>query len=266
MKSNRATLTMCFAITVALGRVQPLLAAPAASQSDSPATTRPAQEVDLGDKVAIKLVEVPTGKFTMGSPKDEKDRSENEPQKQVTMAKPFWIGIHEVTQEQYKAVMANNPAHSKGVNKPVEGVSWDDANEFCRKASARTTKKFRLPTEAEWEYACRAGSKTRYYFGDDEKQFGDYAWFNGNSKGVSHSVGEKKPNAWGLYDTLGNVAEWCQDSYLGPLPKGAKEIKPGSLRVDRGGFFDFAPCRCATRQWCVPIGRNPYIGFRVVME
>ncbi len=156
--------------------IQPTKAAPA---SQSEATAQPALktlELDLGDKVTMKFFQIPAGRFMMGSPGDEKDRSENKVLHEVTIAKPFWMGVFEVTQEQYKAVVGSNPIQVKGALRPVEGVSWFDAGAFCKRASAKTRREFRLPTEAEWEYACRAGTKTRYCFFDDEKQLGDYAW------------------------------------------------------------------------------------------
>ena len=124
-----------------------------------------------------------------------------------------------------------------------------------------------MPTEAEWKYACRAGTKTRYCFGNDEKQLDEYAWHDGNSEGTTHPVGPKKPNAWGLYAMHGNATEWCEDSYPGPTGRNQRLAPQGTLRVDRGGFWDYTPlgCRSATALWCVPGGRNPYIGFRVVV-
>jgi len=170
------------------------------TQSDREVSAQSAKtlEFDLGDKVTIKFVPIPEGKFLMGSLNDEKDRQDNEgPQRQLTVLKPFFMAVYPVTQEQYKVVMGKNPSTLKGAGKPVETVSWDDAVAFCKRASAKTGKTFRLPTEAEWEYSCRAGTETRYFFGDDEKDLGDYAWFRGNSNGTTHPVGEKKPNAWG---------------------------------------------------------------------
>ena len=241
-----------------------------ASQFETNATVKPALkalELALGNRVTMKFVQIPAGRFMMGSPKDEKGHSENELWHEMMSAQPFWMGVFEVTQEQYQAVMGNNPSQIKGADRPVERVSWYDAGVFCRRASEKTRRAFRLPTEAEWEYACRAGSKTRYCFGDDEKQLGDYAWYKGNSEGTTHPVGQKKPNAWGLYDMHGNVAEWCEDSYFGPMGRNTRPATFGALRVDRGGFWDItaSDCRSATRLWCVPHGRNFYIGFRVVV-
>ena len=172
--------------------------APPASQSDSKAAAQPALkalELKLDDQVTMKFVQIPAGIFLMGSPKDEEGRSENEVLHEVTIGKPFWMGVFEVTQEQYRAVMGNNPSQIKGAGQPVEGVNWFDAVAFCKRASAITRRDFRLPTEAEWEYACRAGTQTRYSFGNDEKQLGDHAWYDGNSEATHHPVGQKKPNA-----------------------------------------------------------------------
>ena len=168
----------------------------------------------LTDQVSMKFMRIPAGKFMMGSPDGEKDRQPNEgPQHEVAISKPFYMGIYHVTQEQYEAVMGKNPSNFKGQQNPVETVSWDEAVEFCKKASEKAGKKVRLPTEAEWEYACRAGSKTRFCFGDDDDKLGDFAWYAANSGNTTHPVGQKKPNAWGLYDLHGNVWQWCADRY-----------------------------------------------------
>jgi len=150
------------------------------------------------------------------------------------------MGVTEVTQEQYQAVMGTNPSWYKGATNPVDGVSWNDATEFCKKLSEKTHQTVRLPTAAEWEYACRAGTQTAYSFGDDPSALGDYAWNYGNrgSGGRIHPVGQKKPNAWGLYDMHGNVWEWCED-WFGEDPKGPvtdpSGPATGTLRVQRGG-------------------------------
>ena len=180
----------------------------------------------------------------------------------------------EVTQEQYQKVMGTNPSQFKGPQNPVEKVSWADAVEFCGKLSAMPAEKtaghvYRLPTEAEWEYACRSGTTTAYGFGDDASRLGDYGWFDGNSDSSTHPVGEKKPNAWGLYDMHGNVWEWCQDWY-GDYPSGSTTDptgpSSGSFRVDRGGSWCSSAgyCRSAYRYRNAPESRGNFLGFRVL--
>jgi len=209
----------------------------------------------------------------MGSPDSEQGRKADEgPQHEVTITKPFYMGLTEVTQAQYEAVIGKNPSELKGPTNPVENVSWEDADEFCRKLSEKTRRTVRLPTEAEREYACRAGTKTRFSFGDSDGDLGDYAWVAGNSGGKAHLVGQKKPNAWGLYDMHGNVTEWCADwngSYSsGPStdPQGAGS---GRFRVARGGSWyldDPGNFRCADRNRnLAPTYRNSHLGFRCAM-
>ena len=228
----------------------------------------PAQ-LKLGDpitnSIGMVLVPIPTGEFQMGSQSEFR---------QVKITKPFHLGVFEVTQSQYKKVMGKNPSQIKGANNPVEMVSWDDAIEFCRKLSAVSEEKvagraYRLPTEAEWEYACRAGTKTAYSFGDDGSQLGAYAWYGDNSDGKTHPVGQKKPNPWGLYDTHGNVVEWCQDYWQRNLPRGqmTDPVGPatGSSRVYRGGCWvsGAAFCRAARRSSSAPSSRPSSYGFRL---
>jgi formylglycine-generating enzyme required for sulfatase activity len=149
------------------------------------------------------MVILPAGSFMMGSDEDDTEK----PKHQVAL-KQFAISKYPVTQEQYQAVMGNNPSRFKDNPKnPVEQVNWHDAQAFCQKLNQKTLKKYRLPSEAEWEYACRAGTQTGYYFGDDEKQLGEYAWYQDNSGSKTHPIGQKKPNNWGLYDMSGNVWE-----------------------------------------------------------
>ena len=171
----------------------------------------------------------------------------------------FSIGVHEVTQQQYESVMGDNPSSIKGANSPVETVSWHDAVAFCAKLSSLPAevaagREYRLPTEAEWEYACRAGTTTAYSFGDDAQDLGNYAWFSANSEST-HAVGEKLPNGWGLYDMYGNVWEWCSDA-------------EGSDRVIRGGSWDFvaAFCRSAFRLRSDRASRSNYVGFRLALS
>jgi len=228
--------------------------------------------LDLGGGVTMKCILVPAGKFMMGSAKSETDRHSDEgPQHEVTITKPFYMAATEVTQEQYQRIMGTNPSHFKGAKNPVECVSWDDAAEFCRRLSERTGKTVRLPTEAEWEYACRAGSTTRYCFGDADEGLGEYAWHSANSGTTTHPVGHKKSNAWGLYDMHGNVWEWCADWY-GDYPKGAvtdpQGPASGAFRVLRGGSWDGSldGCRSASRFDTAPGYRFYFYGFRVVVS
>ena len=177
--------------------------------------------VEFDHGVTMKLVLIPAGNFLMGSPETETDRRDYEgPQREVTISQPFYMGIYEVTQAQWRAVMGTEPWHGRvwvqsGADIAANHISWDDASKFCELLSEKTSKKVALPSEAQWEYACRAGSKTAYCFGDDAAKLGDYAWYYENAynkdEKYAHSVGRKQPNAWGLYDMHGNVLEWCRD-------------------------------------------------------
>lgn len=223
------------------------------------------------EQVLFRLI--PAGSFMMGSPLLETDREIDEgPQHQVTISKQFYIGVYEVTQAQWLAVMGDNPSSFVASGNPVENVSWNDCQAFITKLNAMDIGLFRLPTEAEWEYACRANSSTRYYFGDDllYNDIGDYAWNKDNSLSTTHPVGQKGANAWGLYDMHGNVWEYCSDWY-GDY-EDAAQIDPtgpstGSYRVSRGGSWYYNPryCRAASRSNSTPIDYEDYIGFRIVM-
>ncbi len=223
----------------------------------------------ITNSIGMKLKLLPAGQFVMGSDQREADKRTH----QVTLTKPFYVGIHEVTQEQYEKVMGTNPSGFKGPQNPVEQVSWEDAVEFCRKLSELPEEKaagrvYRLPTEAQWEYACRAGTTTEYSFGNDAESLGEYSWFFANSGGKTHAVGQKLPNAWGLYDMHGNVFEWCMDRY-GDYPRGSVTdpvgASSGSNRVCRGGSWIYAAegCRSAIRKRDYPSDRNDDYGFRV---
>ena len=201
--------------------------------------------ITIKNSISMKLRLIPPGEFMMGSPESEAGRDDDETQDQVRITKPFYLSATEVTQSQYQQVMGNNPSHRKGPNKPVDMVSWNDAMKFCRKLSVEEGVEYRLPTEAEWEYACRAGTTTAYSFGDNVSQLGKYAWYEDNSGNTTHAVGAKLPNAWGLHDMHGNVWEWCQDWY-GPYGRKRVLIDPtgpaqGIFRVLRGGSFSVQP-------------------------
>jgi formylglycine-generating enzyme required for sulfatase activity len=193
------------------------------------------------------------------------------PTHEVMISKPYYMGKFEVTQEQYQQVTGTNPSAFKGRDLPVEEVSWHDAQEFCKKASGRTGLTVRLPTEAEWEHACRAGAKTAFYTGDTEADLDRAAWYYENSNGTTHPAGRKVMNAWGLYDMHGNVWEWVQD-VDGPY-KGAAAVDPqgpeqGQFRVYRGGSWGIFPggCPSAHRNGGTPGAQDDDIGFRVVAD
>jgi len=222
----------------------------------------------LGGGVKMEFVRVRPGSFTMG---DKNGEANEKPVHEVTITRAFCLGKYEVTQEQWQAVMGSNPSRSKGAKNPVENVSWDECQSFLRKLNERQPgKRLRLPTEAEWEYACRAGSATRFSFGDDQASLGQHAWFLDNSGRTTHPVGEKKPNPWGLCDVHGNVSEWCGDWY-GSYTYGARTDPTGSIstgrRVLRGGSHGSLArdCRSACRSRLRPGDKFPTIGFRVAM-
>ena len=220
------------------------------------------------------MVVIPAGEFIMGGREinysEYKDREL--PLHRVKVSQ-FAMGKTPVTQAQWKAVMGNNPSNFQGAGCeqcPVESVSWDDVQEYISKLNALTGQRYRLPSEAEWEYACRAGSKGEWCFGDDESQLSDYAWYAKNSESKTHPVGQKRPNAFGLYDMHGNVWEWVQDSwnpnYLGaPTDGSAWTTGDGGQRVSRGGSWDdnAINARSAVRYGLVSTVRNDNLGFRL---
>ena len=228
----------------------------------------------LGTQIKMKLI--PAGTFVMGSPDDELGREGDEgPQHQVTITQPFYIGVYEVTQAQWAAVMGTYPSNFGYIPaNPVERVSWEDCQSFIAILNTKGIGKFRLPTEAEWEYACRAGSTTRLPWGDDPEysQLGQYAWYRDNSGEKTHPVGQKKSNSWGLYDMNGNVNEWCSDWYAASyeIDKVTDPNGPaiGSNRVHRGGSWNFNPeyYRSASRNCITPMFKSSHIGFRLVRE
>jgi formylglycine-generating enzyme required for sulfatase activity len=233
----------------------------------------------ITNSIGMTLVLIPAGGFLMGSPDSDEDaRADEKPPHGVRITRPFYLGATEVTQGQYRAVTGENPSHSQGSDDlPVDNVSWVDAQAFCARLNdleheRLSGMRYRLPTEAEWEYACRAGSATRFAFGNADASLGDYAWFSGNSNVRTHSVGQKGANAWGLFDMHGNVWEWCWDAYdeeyyvRSPAddPRGA-DSTGSAVRVIRGGCWRSLPrlCRAAGRDRDAPGGRGSDVGFRV---
>jgi len=228
--------------------------------------------IDLGDGAQLELVLIPAGRFDMGSAPPEEARENDEgPVRRVTISKPFYLGRFEVTQTQWKALMRRTRSDFKGADLPADTVRWAEAVEFCTRLSEREHETFRLPTEAEWEYACRAGSTTRYSFGDDASFLVQHAWFNTNSNHRTHPVGRKAANAFGLHDMHGNVWEWCSDwydNYLSDATVDPTGSPDGCSRVLRGGSWFCTPgsCRSANRGWNTPHIQDNDVGFRVVME
>ncbi|MEI8376184.1 MAG: SUMF1/EgtB/PvdO family nonheme iron enzyme [Planctomycetota bacterium] len=231
--------------------------------------------LDLGQGIKLEMVLIPAGKFMMGSPdSDTQAETYERPQHRVRITKPFYLGKYLVTQEQWEAVMRSNPSEFKGPRNPVENVTWDDCKQFLEKLNAKFANakgKFRLPSEAQWEYACRAGTTTRYFCGDDMSKFGQFGWYRDNSDGRTHPVGEKKPNPWGLYDMCGNVAEWCQDWCDNQFYARSPVDDPagpatGDFREFRGGSFcDPAEyCRSAFRDGKHPLFSYSGLGLRVL--
>lgn len=240
----------------------------------------------LANSIGMQFAKVSAGEFLMGSPESWGVAANDErPQHTVRVASPFYLGVTQVTQRQYAVVMGKNPSsfsktgggadHVKGMDTsdfPVEMISWHDTLEFCKTLSAKEHRKYRLPTEAEWEYACRAGTVTNWCHGDDQASLQHYAWYGGNANGTIHPVAKKKPNAWGLCDMHGNVAEWCSDWYGEDYYANSSTGNPtgpdaGSYRVNRGGSW-YSPallCRSAYRRGDRPSLRGNLLGFRVVV-
>lgn len=240
--------------------------------------TNPEQTQEITNSIGMEFRLIPSGTFMMGASPGANVPYYEKAIHQVEISKAFYMGMTEVTQAQWKAVMGKNPSRRKDDNLPVEKVSWADAVEFCSKLSEIEGEIYRLPTEAEWEYACRAGTETMYYWGNAAADAVDYAWFDDNSS-KPHQVGTKLPNAWGLYDISGNVFEWCSDWYeewgsdlygdyqsgLVTDPTGPSE---GYKRIVRGGSYVFGPqrLRSCARSCTKPADFTDYIGFRVVKE
>jgi formylglycine-generating enzyme required for sulfatase activity len=252
-------------ITVLLSAVLFLL--PACERSPGtgaakPTSASPPQNASLSTNalaISKEMARIPAGRFQMGD-KDESDAKLHE-----VAVNSFLMDKNLVTQDQYEKAMGENPSRWKGGNNPVEQVRWSDAVRFCNKRSELEGLKpcydlktwkcdfdadgYRLPTEAEWEYACRAGTSTAYFFGDDATKLGDYAWFDKNSGGRPRPVGQKQPNAWGLHDVCGNVWEWCNDFYAVDYYNESPPTDPrgpdaGQTKVVRGGAWRFSAQRC----------------------
>jgi formylglycine-generating enzyme required for sulfatase activity len=234
------------------------------------------------------MVFIPPGTFRMGSPTNELGRSQKEnPQTEVTISRGFWMGEYLVTQGEYQALMGSNPSYfiadngfSGDLTRPVDSVSWFEATDYCAALTQReraaeripNNTLYRLPTEAEWEYACRAWTSTRFGYGDDPgyTNLANYAWYYENSGGMTHPVGQKLPNAWGLFDMHGDLEEWCQDwygPYLGGTVVDPQGPPTGLLRVIRGGYWEdnASYCRSASRNLHEPDAKHFHLGFRVLL-
>ena len=223
--------------------------------------------VDLGKDVKLEMILIPAGKFVMGSPASEKGHRINETQHEVTITKPFYMGKYEVTQEQWFEIMGENPSREKGRMLPVTNVSWNDCQDFIKKLNDKTSGGYRLPTEAEWEYACRGETTTAYFFGNEITP--KDANFGGSNLGKAVPVASKKANAYGLHDMHGNIWEWCGNWY-GAYPEGKATdpigVEVGDKRVVRGGsFYDAeSDARSSNRYAVGSSTRNGYIGLRLV--
>jgi formylglycine-generating enzyme required for sulfatase activity len=232
------------------------------------------ETIMLPGNVPLEMVWCPAGTFMMGRYQGEQDSYSNEdPQHQVGFSSGFWIGKYEVTQAQWEAVTGSNPSYFPGDNRPVEQVSWNDAQSFITALNIVTDRTFRLPSEAEWEYACRAGTTTRFYWGEDPTYtfIGNDAWHLGNSGDQTHDVGGKLANAWGLEDMSGNVWEWCEDdwhdNYTGAPTDGRAWVDSsrGPDRANRGGGFSSiqSGCRSAIRVGNTATSKLYFFGFRL---
>jgi formylglycine-generating enzyme required for sulfatase activity len=207
-------------------------------------SSEPPKEFTNG--IGMRFVWIPPGTFEMGSPPKEEGRKQDEARHKVTLTRGFYMGVYPVTREQWKAVMGKDLNNFKSAkNLPVDWVSWDDCHEFLQKMGAKDGHAYRLPTEAEWEYACRAGSNGAYCYGDDPTRLYPYAWYSENSGLVhTHPVGQKKPNAWGIHDMHGNVLQWCADWY--------GEYSQGSVVDPKGPFSEPVPIAAFIRQLSSP--------------
>ncbi len=229
------------------------------------------QIVDLGDTVSLTIIKIPIGDFVMGG-KIKYSPSEQLPAHKVSFRQGFWLGKYPVTQAQYRAVTGSSPSKYGGDDLPVENLTWEEAQAFLDALNKRLyslEEKFRFPTEAEWEYACRAGNTGHYCFGDEEAMLKEYAWFDELVKDATYPIGTKKPNAWGLHDMHGNVGEWCadewHDNYEGAPQDGSAWQNGDGDRIVRGGHFTSSAesCRSANRDGREPYRRFEFVGLRI---
>ena len=254
---------------------QSTVSQPAVAQQpvvQTPVTNSDNISIPVKNGISIDMVRVEAGTFIMGATPEMKNPYHWEkPTHQVTLTNDYYIGKYEVTQALWQTVMDNNPSYFKGDNLPVENVSWDDCQEFISKLNRLTGKTFRLPTEAEWEYAARGGKKSRGYQYSGSNNISDVAWYGANSGNKTHAVGSKQANELGIYDMSGNVWEWCHDLYdkysssSQTNPTGATS---GSDRVGRGGMWIYAAgvCRSSYRDCDAPDNRDYYLGLRLVLS
>jgi formylglycine-generating enzyme required for sulfatase activity len=233
--------------------------------------------VQVTNSIGMKLALIPPGRFSMGSPPKEQWHRDDEVLHRVTLTNPFYMATTEVTQRQWKALMGADPSFCTGDDLPVETVTWEQAAEFCRKLSHKEGVKYRLPTEAEWEYSCRAGTATPFHTGEtistDQANYDGNHTYAGGRKGVfretTTGVGSFAPNAWGLHDMHGNVWEWCADWY-DDYPQGEVTDPTGPTKGDRrvfrgGCWINFpAVCRSANRAKVTPVSWHFHLGFRLV--
>ena len=249
-----------------------LIANTSSSMASGTSLTGNTITIPVKDGISIDMVRVEAGTFTMGAtPEMENPLDDEKPAHQVTLTNDYYIGKYEVTQALWKAVMGNNPSYSKGNNLPVERVSWDNCQKFISKLNRITGKTFRLPTEAEWEYAARGGNKSRGYQYSGSSNLSDVAWYEDNSGNKTHNVGSKQANELGIYDMSGNVHEWCQDWY--DKYSNSSKINPtgansGSYRVSRGGGWANSAglCNSSSRVNETPGNRSGSLGLRLVLS
>ena len=242
------------------------------SYKNQPSLSASTVTIPVKDGVSIEMIKVEAGTFMMGAtPEMEFPDDDEKPVHQVTLTNDYYIGKYEVTQALWQTVMESNPSSFKGNNLPVEQVSWNDCQEFIGKLNSITGRKFRLPTEAEWEYAARGGKKSRGYQYSGSSNISDVAWYNGNSGSKTHLVGTKQANELGLYDMCGNVLEWCQNwygSYVSSSQTNPTGAVSGSYRVIRGGSWYSSArfCRSSCRDSGTPGIRNSRLGLRLVLS